>query len=198
MKFSLACITALAGFAAAQNDVQSKPFKLVLTSDDKSLNGKTLSACHTGAAIESLCLTEGGGSKFKFNTTKGATAEVKGLTAQGKLTFDLPLGGDPSSVSEPMYFGVDPASNVALPLFTPSDSDIQYVSFDKKSEALRVITYTDDTKKPVQAGKARALNRWYVCSTNYLGYNYKTLTWVLGVDKPQNPSCKKVDVKRKF
>ena len=222
MKFSLACIAALAGFAAAQNDVQSKSFKLVLSSDDKSLNGQALTACHTGAAIESLCLTEGGGSKFNFNTTKGDNAKVKGLTPSGKLTFKLvfgkirvlshlssilckheliesyPGGSPPGSVPEPMSFSIDPSTNVALPLFTPSDSDIQYVSFEKSSEAMRVVSYIDDTKKPVQTDKSRALNRWYVCSSNYLGYNYKTLNWVLGNGKPQNPSCKKVDVKRKF
>lgn len=218
MKFSLACLSALAGFAFAQNDVQSKPFQLTLcTDDDKSLNGKTLSACHTGAAIESLCLTEGPGSKFRFNTTKGQEAEAKGYTASGKLVWDLVFSKSTPSisrsreipnlifplaaggkVSEPMYLSVEPSTNVALPLFTPSDTDIQYVAFDKKTEAMRIFSYLDDTKKPPKSTGAKALNRWYVCSTNYSGYQYKTLTWVLGNGKPQNPSCKKVDVKRKF
>jgi hypothetical protein len=197
MQFSVVLLAAIAGLASAQNDVQSKPFRLELCSDDKSLNGKGLTACHTGAAIESLCLYDGKGSDFRFNTTKGDTAQLKGFTPSGELIFNLPLG-DKSSVSSAMSFSMEPSTNVALPLFMPGDSPAQYVAFDKKSGALRVFSYIDDTKKPVKNTGARALNRWYICSTNYLGYNYKTLSWVYGKDKPQNPSCKKVDVKRKF
>ena len=35
--------------------LQSKPFYLVIVSDDSSLNGHALGACHEGAAIEGLC-----------------------------------------------------------------------------------------------------------------------------------------------
>lgn len=96
-----------------------------------------------------------------------------------------------------MRFYVEPSTNVALPLFEPDD-DFQPVTFVKSSQAMRIVSYNDDTARPPTAGKPKALNRWYVCSTNYLGYDYKTLTWVLGNGKPQNPTCKKVDVKRKF
>jgi len=37
--------------------IQSDPFNLVLISEDTSLNGKTLSACHAGAAVFTLCPT---------------------------------------------------------------------------------------------------------------------------------------------
>lgn len=93
MKFSLiACAVVLAGFAAAQEEKQSKPFKLVLSADDKSLNGQHLTACHTGAAIESLCLIGGQGSNFHFNTSDGSTAPFKDFTPTGELTFNLPFG----------------------------------------------------------------------------------------------------------
>lgn len=197
MQFSVVFLAALAGLASAQNDVQSKPFRLQLCSDDKSLNGKSLTACHTGAAIESLCLYDGKGSDFRFNTTKGDTAQLKNFTPSGELIFNLPLSGM-APASSAMSFSIDPSTNVALPLFSPGDSPVQYVAFDKKTEALRVISYLDDTKKPVKVGGAKALNRWYICSTNFSGYTYKTLSWVYGNAKPQNPSCKKVDVKRKF
>lgn len=88
MKFSAACLTALAGFALAQ-DTQSEPFKLVLCSDDKSLNGYPLTSCHTGAAIESLCLYDKTGSEFRFNTTAGAPPAAKGYTPSGELVWDL-------------------------------------------------------------------------------------------------------------
>ena len=35
--------------------IQSKPFYLVIQSDDSSLQGHALDACHEGAAIEGLC-----------------------------------------------------------------------------------------------------------------------------------------------
>ena len=53
---------------------------------------------------------------------------------------------------------------------------IPHVLFDTKSGAMRVFSYLDDTKKPPKSTSGTALNRWYVCSTNYLGYQYKTLT----------------------
>jgi len=37
--------------------IQSDPFNLVLISEDPFLNGKTLSACHAGAAVFTLCPT---------------------------------------------------------------------------------------------------------------------------------------------
>ena len=78
----------LAGSAAAQT-VQSKPFNLVAQSSDNSINGKGFSACHTGAAIESLCI---GPDKavFHHNTTEGIVAPIKGDSAPGILTYTLP------------------------------------------------------------------------------------------------------------
>lgn len=38
-------------------DIQSKPFNIQLESDNKDLNGQYIGACHSGAAIESLCLS---------------------------------------------------------------------------------------------------------------------------------------------
>ena len=87
MKFTIPTILALAGLASAQ-DIQSKPFKLSLTSADKNFNGKGVSACHTGAAIEALCI--GAGVPMNFNTTKGSQVAAKGYTPSGILTYSLP------------------------------------------------------------------------------------------------------------
>lgn len=96
-----------------------------------------------------------------------------------------------------MWFYSDPSTNVALPLFYPGNSNIQYVGFDK-DDLMNVVSYLDDTKSPPTGQTPRVLKQWYVCNTYYTGYTYQTLSWVLGNGKPQNPSCVKVDVKRKF
>lgn len=49
-----ATLAALASTASAAV-VNSKPFYLVLVSDNSNLDGTALSTCHEGAAIESLC-----------------------------------------------------------------------------------------------------------------------------------------------
>lgn len=78
----------LLGAATAQQ-IQSKPFNLVIQSANKSLNGEQLSACHSGAAIESLCLA-GAGSEFYLNTTQGQQAPIEGLSPSGTLIWKLP------------------------------------------------------------------------------------------------------------
>ena len=215
MKFITAFL-ALAGVAAAQT-VQSKPFNLVLSSADKTLNGQILNACHTGAAIESLCVGYNG-TDFHFNTTKGSQAALKGFTPAGVLVWTLPSCelsspfrpqllialtsylffplAAPIPESESMNFYVDPSTNVALPLFEPS-YNAQYVTFDS-SNLMKIVVYLNDTKTPPADGDGRALDNWYVCETNFEGYTYETLAWALGTAKPQNPSCVKVSVERKF
>lgn len=96
MKFTIAATSVLfSGLAAAADDVQSKPFKLVLDSSDGTINGKTLSACHSGAAIEGLCLsnatTSDQFSQYYFNTTAGVNSTVEGYEPSGKLVWNLPL-----------------------------------------------------------------------------------------------------------
>ncbi len=65
--------------AVAQFTSQSKPFNLVLSSSNKTLNGGLLGACHEGAAIEGLCVDVGAKdpsapyNQYTFNTTAGAT-----------------------------------------------------------------------------------------------------------------------------
>ncbi len=95
MKFTTIATSVLLSGLAAADDVQSKPFKLVLDSEDGTLNGKTISSCHSGAAIEGLCIGSGAPdaySTYYFNTTQGSTAgPVEGYTNSGKLVWNLPL-----------------------------------------------------------------------------------------------------------
>lgn len=95
MKFTTLATSTLAAGLVAADDIQSKGFKLVLSSADSTINGQTISACHSGAAIEGLCLSgKGAGeySTFYHNTTTGQTSPVKGYTTYGKLVWNMPYG----------------------------------------------------------------------------------------------------------
>ncbi|QUC23448.1 uncharacterized protein UV8b_07689 [Ustilaginoidea virens] len=187
---ALSSALAFIGLATAQ-EVQSQPFNLVIKSQNKELDGRALSTCHSGAAIESLCLLPGSKATFHLNTTTGEEPGPGGVS--GALTWDLPA--EPP-IPSTMTFSIDPSTNVALPLFYPGRQNVQYVSFDS-NDILNIVSYLDDTKNPPNGRTPRVLDNWYICKT-YFGYTYTTLAWVLGNANPQNPSCVKVDVKRRF
>lgn len=95
MKFTTIATSALLSGLAAADDIQSKPFKLVLDSEDGSINGKSLYSCHSGAAIEALCVgntVPDGYGTYYLNTTQGSTGSpLKGYSDFGKLVWNLPI-----------------------------------------------------------------------------------------------------------
>lgn len=97
-----------------------------------------------------------------------------------------------------MSFYSDPSTNVAMPMFEPS-YDQQDVFFDKSGQ-MAIYSYLNDAVTPPTGETVRVLKNWYICETYYSAYTYTTLNWVLGNSKakPQNPSCVKVQVERKF
>lgn len=98
-----------------------------------------------------------------------------------------------------MTFYVDPSTNVALPLFEPGYA-AQQVAFNNLG-FMHIISYLNDKVTPPTGDKPYERYNWYVCETYFTGYTYKNLAWLLGSSddqKPQNPSCTKVDVKRVF
>lgn len=182
---------------SAQYLNQSAPFALILISDDDTVNGSALIACHEGAAIEGLCIgaavVGAPTTTYTFNYSAAETVDPA-IGVTGLLTYEL-RGGN-FNVSSPMELVYNPASNVAVPLVTPSENG-QEVAFDDQN-MLAIAQYIDDTL----AGSPNPYNpkllyRWYVCTT-YEGYTYQTLAWVLGNGTPQNPTCVKVDVLRVF
>ncbi|KAF2659950.1 hypothetical protein K491DRAFT_549848, partial [Lophiostoma macrostomum CBS 122681] len=195
---------ALTASVSAQFDNQSAPFHLVLISDDSSVDGDTLSACHAGAGIESLCLSHSistsktaaiAATPFQFNTSDSVVTPNKTLGAPGYLTYELQ--GSNFNESEALGLYIDRSTNVGLLLLEPGTQDAIVVAFDSNN-LLNIQDYIDDTQDPPVAGNYTAYYRWYSCTTYYVGYQYVTLTWVLGEAKPQNPTCVKVDVKRVF
>ncbi|TVY58340.1 hypothetical protein LCER1_G002688 [Lachnellula cervina] len=177
-----------------QNPIQSAPFYLILKSRNSTLNNAYLSPCHEGAAEEALCptkesLTDLPYSKFFYNTS----APESGGT--GILTWNLPLGE--SYVSQPMLFQYNDASNVAVPIifFTQDPKNVEFGS----DGLMTIFSYRDDTKPlTLNSNYTAHLSRWYVCDTIPTWYLYQTLAWAMGKAKPQNPSCQKVEVYRKW
>ncbi|KAF2465393.1 uncharacterized protein BDR25DRAFT_239524 [Lindgomyces ingoldianus] len=205
MKFAIPTLAlALAASTNAQFYNQSAPFHLILLSSNTTINGSTLSACHEGAAIEGLCLSNSisisqpesiAPGTFTFNYSDSVVTPNVTLGSPGYLTYLLQ--GSNFNFSEPMGLYVNPTTNVALPLFYPGDNLATVVSFDE-SNLMNIQGYIDDTKSPAAVGNITAYYRWYSCTTYYTGYTYVMLSWVLGAREPQNPTCIKVNVKRVF
>ncbi|KAF2204507.1 hypothetical protein GQ43DRAFT_409307 [Delitschia confertaspora ATCC 74209] len=179
---------------------QSESFKLVVVSSNGTVNGSTLSACHSGAAIETLCLSNVGSpskpsdipaTPFNFNVSSSETTNT--TNGPGLITYLL-RGGN-FNASSPMQFSYNPGSNVVTAELSPSATG-QEVSFDQNG-LLYISSYYDDTKPDVPFnGELTKLYRWYACNQYFGGYRYFSLAWVMGEGKPQNPTCVKVDVKR--
>ncbi|TVY16557.1 hypothetical protein LARI1_G006925 [Lachnellula arida] len=186
----------------AQNSpIQSAPFYLLLKSLNASLNNAHLTPCHEGAAESALCptkapLTDLTHSQFFYNTTNPASDSYP----TGILTWNLPLGPSNNNktifVSQPMLFQYNDASNVAVPIiFFGDPTDVEFGADGQ----MTILQFRDDTKPlALNSNYTAHLSRWYVCDTIPTWYLYQTLAWAMGKAKPQNPSCQKVEVYRKW
>lgn len=209
MKASFVSLSlAAAAIASAQEstasepyyNVTSKPFHLVVKSDNGSVSD-TLSACHVGAALESLCLSNANSSSntvplpasdFYFNTSADAQAPGASLGVPGILTWELQTST--SNVSSSAAFEYDPTSTLALPLLKPGSDNPTTFAFDCANElAVQAFVRADNG-----TGAYEQLYRWYACETYYGSYQYVNLAWVLGSDEPENPTCVAVNVTRVF
>lgn len=177
----------------------SKPFNLVLTSDNTTINGKTLATCHSGAALETLCLSTGDAvpaTSFNFNTSTDAFTPNATLGTPGILTWLLKTTS--IEVSSSVYFSYDPSTDLAVPVLTPGADSPQALAFDDQDK-LNVQGSIDWTANPPNSTAATVgYYRWYACRTYVGAYSYETLAWGLGAAKPENPTCVSVGVKRVF
>lgn len=205
MKTALSIAALLASASAQYYNISSNPFQIVLTSDNGCIND-TVSACHTGAAIESLCLSNSNTtskrspipySTFGFNTSVySQPSNDTNLGTPGIVTWSLPTS-NAGNISSSLEFSYDPTTNVALPLLFPGSDRPQILAFDGNDELL-VQGYIEYTTNPPSAGTPKAYKRWYACRTYYSGYQYENLVWGLGPQAPENPTCVGVTVKRVF
>lgn len=206
MKTAASIAAFIAAASAQYYNVSSAGFQLVLESQDGSIND-TVSACHTGAALESLCLANSNSTSkpdptaydtFYFNTTSNPYVPVNHteLGPQGILTWFLSVsnyGPVPSSV----FFNYDPSTDSATPILTPGSNQPQLLAFNSDNELI-VQSSIDWTADPPNYTEPVGLQRWYACVTYYAGYKYENLVWGLGAAKPENPTCTAVTVTRKF
>ncbi|EGX89440.1 hypothetical protein CCM_07692 [Cordyceps militaris CM01] len=183
---ALANFTLASAMAVSAQNYQSKPFNIQIISEDANVNSQYIGACHSGAAIESLCLT-----------TRPVTMHLNSTSERdpdgGLLTWLLPSN---PPVDSAMRLVLNPSSNVAQAVFYPGPSGGEYVKFT--DDKLVLLSNVDDTKVPIEAGNTKAFQRWFICDSYYSSYRYKTLSWVYGNAPPQNPTCVKVSVQRNY
>ncbi|CAN9299865.1 unnamed protein product [Alternaria alternata] len=191
---SIALTLAAAAMASAQEEpyynITTAPFYLVVTSEDGGVND-TISACHVGAAIESLCLSNAGagdapeplaGAEFQFNTSIYSQAPEPSFGVPGILTWWLNTStlDIPSSAA----FGLDPTSNLATFTLSPGSDDATQLAFNSQDE-LTLQAYVPGEN---YTGSYQEFYRWYACDTSYSSYQYNNLVWGLGAGKPDNPT----------
>jgi len=175
----------------------SAPFNLIVLSDNSTINGSALTACHEGAAIEGLCLggilsepTDVEYETYTFNISSYPVDVEPSIGFPGYLVWELEGGN--FNLSTPVTLEFNPTSNIALPMFTPSEYGTS-LAFDVND--LLNVQGSDGYLPTI--GTTVAYYRWYICETDG-GYLYTTLAWVVGAGEPENPTCSKVDVKRVF
>ena len=95
----------------------------------------------------------------------------------------------PPEVTSPAYLNYDPTSNVAGVLLSPGFTQVNInVAFTPDNH---LVIPSFNSTEPV------AVEHWYVCTTDY-GYEYQTITWVLGTGQPDNPTCCPAQIVRVF
>jgi hypothetical protein len=202
MKRCLALLV-LTATAACQNLNQSAPFRLMLESNNATLNGTVLGACHSGAASEVACYTGVPvtddpfyGTVFYYNFSSTAEQNWTDLDTSGGLgyTWSTGLGPIPSKWD----FSVDYTSNIAFATIGPGEIYYGALSFDSYGYLYMRDSLDDTVNPPAWYNSVRKLDNWYVCLMAW-NYRYEALAWKIGVTgEPQNPTCSKVRVKRVF
>jgi len=225
------CLLAWFTVAAAQSSStvevvdQSAPFNLVIHSQNKTLNGSFLAACHEGAALGALCalpkpqtLTTYG-YQFQLNTTRFVCTWENGtvfpcspsspsastIGQPGLLTWNEHYTGannTPGVVSQSMQLinqGFSSNMAFAVIFFPEAGLRNSNVAFD--SNGCMNLQDGLDPKHPgnyPDEGVVKAYYRWYMCWDVWMYYSWNHLVWVYGDDKPWDKTCESVDVKRIF
>ncbi|KAK3357034.1 hypothetical protein B0T25DRAFT_516548 [Lasiosphaeria hispida] len=200
---ALAALTSSASVVSAQTYNQTGPFFLQVKSDNATLNGRYLYACHSGAAQETLCIgkvdtpaTNRASASFFWNTTvyEGEQSPV------GALIWNLALAQNPDGtsmvVSSPMTLDYTPGTNVATTRFGPSEID-RSVQVGFNNSVMYMTWWNDDsTFLPGQyptGGSSREITNWNLCWVLAGSYYYNALAWVTS-GAPHNPTCEAVSV----
>ena len=183
---------------------QSAPFYLTTAPcANTSTASEFLYSCHSGAAIEQLCLVGDRNGTIdarygQYYLNFSSDFLVNGFEV-GNLVWNMPytINETTFNESESLNFYFNPTSNVADLLFEPSFDGAVNLGFDADNKMF-IYNYVDDSVSPPNAsGGYKAYYQWYSCVTYFLGYTYTALAWVT-YGKPVNPSCHAVNVTRIF
>ena len=189
--------------AALDAATRSEPFYLAVRSTNDTYNNKAVSACHQGALITSLCITD-----QEVNLTSAPPFALNTITTpSGILEFNAPTAPNnqtnETSTYFPMNFWWDVYTNVVMGFFQPLDAqqNIQpnqlMFAGEEGNELVMKGPVMNDTMAPNwrPSPANETVNRWYVCDTwAPAPYQRTSVVWGLGAAEPQNPSCVKVDV----
>ncbi|KAK4177363.1 hypothetical protein QBC36DRAFT_185238 [Triangularia setosa] len=183
---------------------QTGPFLLrVVSADNDALAGAYLTTCHAGAAVESLCIGSNDVSNFTLSFYYNYTIVNGQPSKTGFLTWSLPVTGAEGlmSLSEPMSLMFEPGSNVAVPMFTPSqagtpvgwDNDTLFIAAPYDDSKFRPNVYPNATT--TDGSIMRQLRNWHSCWVLYSAYYFNSVGWVSG-GEPRNPTCEPVTIVR--
>jgi hypothetical protein len=168
---------------------------LQIVSDYKSIDGKTIDACHSSAAEEVVCIPPGGAGRhaaFYVNYTSSNSQFSQDL---GVLTWHLVTGDGPEDIypSFPQSKKVDPAHGGVVALYINVglriSPDLVYFGKNEKMYPLGINQeLIPDTSMP---------GRCAICTLKtWSGYTYDTLTWQAGNGDISDPSFKRAGVRR--
>ncbi|KAK0711446.1 hypothetical protein B0H67DRAFT_493059 [Lasiosphaeris hirsuta] len=196
---AVAALTSFTTVVSAQSYNQTGPFYLQIKSDNATLDGRYLTACHSGAAQETLCL-----GKVDSPTTNKASASFFWNTTDqspvGVLIWNLVLAKNPDGtqmvVSSPMTLDYTPGTNVATTRFGPNEID-RSVQVGFNNSVMYMTWWNDDSTflagQYPTGDSSREITNWNVCWVLAGSYYYNALAWVTG-GAPHNPTCEAVSV----
>ncbi|KAF2025316.1 hypothetical protein EK21DRAFT_116952 [Setomelanomma holmii] len=227
MKLILAALAAIAAGAAAQWEapwdsqvttvptsdyrytVASKPFRLLLKSNNATLDGTALGACHQGILRKWLCFSNRRlaindrsdeamyGFTFYHNVSSAVPDNPNAVDRPGVLGWNIQPGRPNHTETYHLSMNIETGAvsdskrtpNIGVLIF---DNDWGYerqytlVNFDQCGQMYRA-----DTENPPMNVK-----NWYVCDVQY-NYQYEPLAWKVGLTSElNNPTCQKVEVER--
>ncbi|PVH83904.1 hypothetical protein DL98DRAFT_613184 [Cadophora sp. DSE1049] len=194
---------------------ESPPFKLVLLSSNSSLDGMTLFACRQVILTDSLCTVNSRDMPHMGRPvpdTPRVTTFHLNYTTEPEATHqqvspDLGVEGILTRHYANYYTDWMPASmrlgytraGHAVTLFRGGQERATVVGFDKEDKLF--LWGRDDGSLMPQHEVTEdecytAVYHWYVCMTKWMT-EFETVVWSSG-DKPDDPTCQKVDIKRVF
>jgi hypothetical protein len=173
-------------------DAQSSSFKLKIASTELGKPDQYVVPYRIGANVFKLSLNNGDGTVWRLNYTGSNTN-------QGYLTTSIDYSNNltiPYAITVVPRLGSNTAELEMNPRNVKDQTSLSVFGIDQE-QRLTIDGGLDDTNPSVFPPKWLGnLSRWAVCKG--LGYpigQVDILVWVLGNQRPQNPSCVAADLR---